>query len=98
MAFTFEVTGMEDLIAKMAKLPDKGADVAALALYEGAAIMADAVSRAVQGIATEKFHYTKFRTDPEDRKRDQLRNELHETAAVFSGGGGNKRWRGRRSH
>ena len=70
MAFTFEVSGMEDLIAKMAKLPDKGADVAALALYEGAAIMADAVSRAVQGIATEEFRYTKRGTrlpSPEEK-------------------------------
>ena len=70
MAFTFEVSGMEDLIAKMAKLPDKGADVSALALYEGAAIVADAVSRAVQGIATEEFHYTKFGTrlpSPEEK-------------------------------
>ena len=59
MAFTFEVSGMEDLIAKMAKLPDKGADVSALALYEGAAIVADAVSSAVQGIRTEPFKYAK---------------------------------------
>lgn len=62
MAFTFEVSGMEDLIAKMAKLPDKGADVAALGLFEGAAIVADSVSRAVQGIATEEFRYTKHGT------------------------------------
>ena len=60
MAFYMEVTGMDELTAKMQKLPDKGADVAALALYEGAAIVANAVSAAVQGIATEEFHYTKF--------------------------------------
>lgn len=57
MAFYFEVTGIEELTAKMQKLPDKGADVAALALYEGAAIVADAVSSAVQGIATQPFKY-----------------------------------------
>ena len=60
MAFYMEITGMDELTAKMQKLPDKGADVAALALYEGAAIVANAVSAAVQGIATEDFHYTKF--------------------------------------
>lgn len=60
MAFYMEITGMDELTAKMQKLPDKGADVAALALYEGAAIVANAVSAAVQGIATEEFHYTKF--------------------------------------
>ena len=60
MPFYMEVTGLDELTAKMQKLPDKGADVAALALYEGAAIVADAVSSAVHGIATEEFHYTKF--------------------------------------
>lgn len=70
MSFKFEVSGMEELVAKMAKLPDKGRDVAALALYEGAAIVADAVSGAVHGIATEKFHYAKFVTrlpSPEEK-------------------------------
>ena len=60
MPFYMEISGMDELAAKMQKLPDKGADVAALALYEGAAIVADAVSGAVHGIATEEFHYTKF--------------------------------------
>lgn len=70
MPFYMEVKGLDELAAKMQKLPDKGADVAALALYEGAAIVADAVSSAVQGIATEKFHYTKFGTrlpSPEEK-------------------------------
>lgn len=60
MSFYMEVTGFDELFAKMQKLPDKAADAAALGLYEGAAIVADAVSNAVQGIATEEFHYTKF--------------------------------------
>ena len=59
MAFKFEVTGIDELINKMSKIPDKGADIAALALYEGAAVMADAVSQAVQGIATAPFRYAK---------------------------------------
>lgn len=59
MAFKFEVTGLDELLQTMSKLPDNGADVAALALYEGAAVMADAVSQAVQGIATAPFRYAK---------------------------------------
>lgn len=59
MAFKFEVTGIDELINKMSKLEDNGADIAALALYEGAAVMADAVSQAVQGIATAPFRYAK---------------------------------------
>ena len=54
----------------MQKLPDKGADVAALALYDGAKVVADSISSAVHGIATEEFHYTKFGTrlpSPEEK-------------------------------
>ena len=70
MSFTIEVSGMEELIAKMDKLEDKGRGVAAQALYEGAGVVADSVSSAVQGIATEEFHYTKFGTrlpSPEEK-------------------------------
>ena len=59
MAFTIQVEGMNELIRSMEKAPEKAATVAAKALYEGAGVMADAVSRAVQGIATEPFRYAK---------------------------------------
>ena len=59
MPFTLEWSGADELLRKMDKLPDKAAKIAAEALYEGADVMADAVSRAVQGIATEEFHYAK---------------------------------------
>ena len=70
MPFYMEVTGLNELVAAMQKLPDKGADVAALALYEGAKVVADSISSAVHGIATEEFHYTKFGTrlpSPEEK-------------------------------
>lgn len=57
MAFSIEVSGMDELIQKMDKLGEKAADVAAVALYEGAGVMADSVSQAVHGIATEPFRY-----------------------------------------
>ena len=59
MPFTLEWSGADELLRKMDKLPEKAAKIAAEALYEGADVMADAVSRAVQGIATEEFHYAK---------------------------------------
>lgn len=59
MPFNLEWSGADELLRKMDKLPDKAAKIAAEALYEGADVMADAVSRAVQGIATEEFHYAK---------------------------------------
>ena len=70
MGFTMKISGMEELIAKMGNLPDKGKGIAAQALYEGAAVVADSVSRAVQGIQTEEFRYTKFGTrlpSPEEK-------------------------------
>ena len=59
MAFKVQWEGADELLRKMDKLPEKAAKIAAEALYEGADVMADAVSRAVQGIATEEFHYAK---------------------------------------
>ena len=57
MAWTIQVEGMDELVQGMDRLPEKAEQVAALALYEGAGVMADAVSQAVQGIATEPFKY-----------------------------------------
>ena len=57
MAWTIQVEGMDELVQGMDRLPEKAEQVAALALFEGAGVMADAVSQAVQGIATEPFKY-----------------------------------------
>ena len=57
MAYSIQVTGMEELLNKMDKLPEIADKVAAEALYEGAGVVADQVSRAVRGIATEPFRY-----------------------------------------
>ncbi len=59
MAFRVEITGMMELFQKMDKLGEKGKQAASLALFEGARVVADAVSQAVQGIATEPFKYAK---------------------------------------
>lgn len=57
MPFSMEWEGADELLRKMDKLPEKAAEIAAKALYEGAGVMADAVSKAVNGIATERFKY-----------------------------------------
>ena len=57
MPFTMKTTGMDELEKQIGQLGDKGQQMAAVALYEGAGVMADAVSQAVHGIATEKFQY-----------------------------------------
>lgn len=57
MAFSMEVSGMDELMRRMDKLGQKAQDAAAVALYEGARVAADAVSNAVNSIATEPFKY-----------------------------------------
>ena len=57
MPFSIQVDGLTELLQKMDQLPGKSVKVAAEALYEGAGVVADAVSGAVQGIATEPFKY-----------------------------------------
>ena len=57
MPFSIQWEGADELLRKMDKLPEKAAEIAAEALYEGAGVMADAVSQAVHGIATEDFRY-----------------------------------------
>ena len=57
MGFTFDVSGMEELSRQLDKLGEKGRRIASEALYEGAGVMADQVSQAVKGIATEPFQY-----------------------------------------
>ena len=57
MAYKISTSGMDDLLGKLQKAGDAAHDIAAAGLYEGAGVMADAVSQAVRGIATEPFRY-----------------------------------------
>ena len=57
MAFTMNTSGMDELAKRLGKLGVKAQEIASLSLYEGAGVMADSVSQAVQGIATEPFRY-----------------------------------------
>lgn len=59
MAFTIQVEGLTELMDKLDKAPKNAEKVAAKALYEGAGVIADAISRTVQGISTEPFKYAK---------------------------------------
>ena len=65
MAFMIDVSGMKELQEKIKKLQEKSQYAASMALYEGARIVADEVSRSVRGITTEPFHYA---TNGEKRK------------------------------
>ena len=71
MPFNMETTGMDELEKKLGQLGEKGQEIASVGLYEGAGVMADAVSRSVQGIDTEKFRYVqngrKRKPSPEEK-------------------------------
>ena len=71
MAFRMDVTGMGELIRKLDQLGEKAQDAASLALYEGARVVADSVSGAVENIATEPFRYAgsgqKRKPSPEEK-------------------------------
>lgn len=71
MAFSIQVKGLDQLLKQMEQAGVNAEHVAAEGLYEGAGVMADAVSRAVQGIATEKFKYAtggkKRKASPEEK-------------------------------
>ena len=71
MPFTIQVKGLDELLRQLDKAEGNAEHVAAEALYEGAGVMADAVSRAVQGIATEPFKYAaggkKRKASPEEK-------------------------------
>lgn len=57
MAFSLEVTGVEELLRKMEQMGEKGEAAASVALYEGARVTADALSAAVQGIEAKRVKY-----------------------------------------
>ena len=59
MPFKFEVQGFDELQRKLQELGEKGQQIAAKGLYEGAGVMADKVSRSVRGIDTAPFRYEK---------------------------------------
>lgn len=60
MALTMKVQGMDELSEKLNSLGTQAEGVAALALYKGAGVMADAFSNASKNIRAAKFHYTVF--------------------------------------
>lgn len=84
-SFRMEVTGMRELFEKMEKLGEEGRRAASCALYEGAGVVADAVSKGMIGISTEPFKYAKG-----GRKR---KPSPEEKAAVAEGPHGVARFR-----
>ena len=88
MPFTFQVEGMDELIHAMEKLPEKARKIAAEGLYEGAGVVADSVSEAVNGIATAPFKYAKGGTKrlPSPEEKAVLTSSRHGVAKFRNNG------------
>ena len=71
MAYKISTSGMDDLLGKLQKAGDAAHDIAAVGLYEGAGVVADAISSGARSIATEPFKYagggTKRKPSPEEK-------------------------------
>lgn len=57
MAYNVTTEGLEELGKALGKIGNAAQGVASASLYEGAGVLADAVSQAVHGIAVEPFKY-----------------------------------------
>lgn len=71
MAYKCITEGMDDLTRELESLGNAGRGAAAAGLFEAAGVIADEVSRGVQGISTEPFRYAtggrKRKPSPEEK-------------------------------
>ena len=57
MPYTLKVEGMDEITATLADVEESAQGIAAQALYQGAGILADAISDGARGLRTEPFRY-----------------------------------------
>lgn len=60
MGYTMKVDGMAEISEQLSQLGESATSVASQALYEGAGVMADAITKSAETIRTEEFHYSVF--------------------------------------
>lgn len=100
MAYRIDITGLNELYENIKELGARAPGVAAQALFEGARVVADAVSREMQGISTAPFKYVKDgkrKPSPEEKAAimsaphgvAKFRKNLHavNTTVGFNGNG-----------
>ncbi len=81
MGYTMKVDGFEEYSEKLGQLGDSAPGVAAGALYEGAGVMADEISRAAETIQTAPFKWAS-RTRNETRLPSPEEKEIVMNAAA----------------
>ena len=89
MAGTMRAVGLDAAASMFEQLGNEAAGIASRALYQGAGVMADAMSKAADNIKTEKFHYARVKNGekrlPSPEEAEALKN--HTGIAHFRGGG-----------
>lgn len=77
--WSIEVTGMTELFRALEKAGEKADKIAAESLYEGAGVVADAVSKEINSIKTEPFKYAKDgkRRKPSPEEKEIVKKAKH---------------------
>lgn len=76
MAYDLKTEGIEELSAILGKLESEAELVASGALYDGAGVVADAMSKAVDNIKTEPFRYKRDSRMPSPEEKEALRGGI----------------------
>jgi hypothetical protein len=73
MPYTMQIEGMDHITEMLETAGDKATGIAALALYEGAGVVADAISAGARGISTKPFRYAKgWQRDPSPEEKEAI--------------------------
>ena len=73
MPYTLKVEGMETITVALAKAGDAAPGIAAAALYEGAGVIADEISRQARGLETSRFRYANgWQRKPSPEEKEAL--------------------------
>lgn len=80
MAWSMKTEGLEELSAMLSRLGDRAQDVATGALFDGAAVVADAYTKAIDNIQSkpDRFYAVdgKFQRLPTDEEKNALRGKI----------------------
>lgn len=74
MPYTLKTEGMEEITAMLQKAGEAAESIAAQALYEGAGVIADEISKGARSVHTSPFKYAKKGTkrDPSPEEKEAL--------------------------
>ena len=70
MPYTMQIEGMDKITEMLKTAGDRAVGIAALALYDGAGVVADEISKGARGISTQPFRYANgWQRDPSPEEK-----------------------------